>query len=91
MGRSKIIQSNNDTEYVNEIVRLYIEHSGIDHRLVTSYHPHANSIVERWVSKKQSPSSINVYTVKRKTQGGSYVLVDGIGSTLTKRRTSFPY
>jgi transposase InsO family protein len=53
-GRPKIIQSDNGTEYVNEIVRLYIESSGIDHRLISAYHPRANGIAERWVGKTKN-------------------------------------
>ncbi|EIE80639.1 hypothetical protein RO3G_05344 [Rhizopus delemar RA 99-880] len=53
-GRPKIIQSDNGTEYVNEIVRLYVESSGIDHRLISAYHPRANGIVERWVGKAKN-------------------------------------
>ena len=53
-GRPKIIQSDNGTEYVNELVRLYVESSGIDHRLISAYHPRANGIVERWVGKAKN-------------------------------------
>ncbi|KAG1412531.1 hypothetical protein G6F58_007964 [Rhizopus delemar] len=53
-GRPKIIQSDNGTEYVNEIIRKFTEVSGIDHRLITAYHPRSNGIAERWVGKTKN-------------------------------------
>ncbi|EIE92732.1 hypothetical protein RO3G_17444 [Rhizopus delemar RA 99-880] len=53
-GRPKIIQSDNGTEYVNDIIRKYTEVSGIDHRLITAYHPRSNGIAERWVGKTKN-------------------------------------
>jgi hypothetical protein len=48
-GFPKIIQSDNGTEFVNQIVKTMIEASGIDHRLVTPYHPRANGAAEKSV------------------------------------------
>ncbi|KAG1372076.1 hypothetical protein G6F61_011368 [Rhizopus arrhizus] len=53
-GRPKIIQSDNGTEYVNEIIRKFTEVSGIDHPLMTAYHPRSNGIAERWVGKTKN-------------------------------------
>jgi hypothetical protein len=46
-GRPKIIQSDNGTEYVDEIIRKFTEVSSIDHRLITAYHSRSNGIAER--------------------------------------------
>ncbi|KAG1139974.1 hypothetical protein G6F37_009661 [Rhizopus arrhizus] len=50
-GRPKIIQSDNGTKYVNEIICKFTEVSDIDHRLIAAYHPRSNGIAERWVGK----------------------------------------
>ncbi|KAG1137063.1 hypothetical protein G6F37_011326 [Rhizopus arrhizus] len=47
-GRPKIIQSDNGTKYVNEIIRKFTEVSGIDHRLMTTYHPRSNGKNDGW-------------------------------------------
>ncbi|KAG1328484.1 hypothetical protein G6F62_008123 [Rhizopus arrhizus] len=49
-GRPKIIQSDNGTEYVNEIIRKFTEVSGIDHRLITAYHPRSNDFKARMMT-----------------------------------------
>ncbi|KAG1167100.1 hypothetical protein G6F36_012687 [Rhizopus arrhizus] len=67
-GSPKIIQSDNGTEYVNEIIRKFTEVSGVDHRLIT----------------KTDPFYIGNYTIVRKNQGGSYILVDGTGVLLPR-------
>ena len=48
-GLPKILQSDNGKEFVNELVKLFTEKAGIDHRLVTPYHPRANGVAEKWV------------------------------------------
>ncbi|KAG0863342.1 hypothetical protein G6F16_011875 [Rhizopus arrhizus] len=53
-GRPKIIQSDNGTKYVNEIICKSTEVSGIYHRLIAAYHPRSNGIAERWVGKTKN-------------------------------------
>ena len=48
-GFPKVVQSDNGTEFVNDHVRELTKNAGIDHRLVTPYHPRANGIAERSV------------------------------------------
>jgi len=46
-GSMKILQSDNGTEFVNSLVKQLTSTYGIDHRLITPYHPAANGLVER--------------------------------------------
>ncbi|KAJ8651493.1 hypothetical protein O0I10_012946 [Lichtheimia ornata] len=48
-GYPKIIQSDNGSEFKNNFVHLLSKHTGMDHRLVTPYHPRANGLAERMV------------------------------------------
>jgi hypothetical protein len=48
-GFPKIIGSDNGAEFVNEILAEVVKNSGIDHRLISAYHPRANGVVERLV------------------------------------------
>jgi transposase InsO family protein len=63
-GIPRIIQSDNGTEFVNEMMSLLAEHSGFEHRLISAYHPRANGVSERWVQ-----SSVN--TIKKQVNGMS--------------------
>ena len=49
-GFPKILQSDNGTEFVNQIVKSLLELEGVSHRLITPYHPEANGAAERNVS-----------------------------------------
>ncbi len=49
IGFPKILQSDNGTEFVNEIAKLIAQKLNIDHRLTTPYHPRANGVAERHV------------------------------------------
>ncbi|MGH2639393.1 MAG: integrase catalytic domain-containing protein, partial [Rhabdochlamydiaceae bacterium] len=46
-GTWKICQSDNGTEFVNEVSRELNSLYGVDNRLTTPYHPRANGLVER--------------------------------------------
>lgn len=48
-GFPKVLQSDNGTEFVNTIIKTLTEVSGMDHRLITPYHPRGNGVAERWV------------------------------------------
>ena len=48
-GFPRIIQSDNGTEFVNQVVKHITEAAVIDHRLITPYHPRANGAAERTV------------------------------------------
>jgi transposase InsO family protein len=63
-GWPKIMQSDNGTEFVNELVSKMMELYGVDHRLTTPYHPAANGKVER--------KNKEVETVLRKKLNGNF-------------------
>jgi len=46
-GTPKIIQSDNGTEFTNQVLREMTQLFGIDHRFITAYHPRADGLVER--------------------------------------------
>jgi transposase InsO family protein len=47
LGLPTIIQSDNGAEFVNKVIKAFVELHGIDHRLIAAYHPRANGFVER--------------------------------------------
>jgi len=47
IGPPKILQSDNGSEFVNDIIRALVKVTGIDQRLITAYHPQADGKVER--------------------------------------------
>lgn len=49
-GPPKILQSDNGTEYVNQLVKQLCVAAGIEHRTVLPYNPRANGLAERFVS-----------------------------------------
>lgn len=46
-GIPKIMQSDNGTEFVNELIEELVKLNGIDHRTISAYNPRANGAVER--------------------------------------------
>ncbi|KAG1224979.1 hypothetical protein G6F67_009403 [Rhizopus microsporus] len=50
-GLPKILQSDNGGEFVNELMQIFAEEAGFEHRLISSYHPRANGVSEKWVHK----------------------------------------
>jgi hypothetical protein len=48
-GVCKIIQSDNGSEFVNEVISTLVSVCGIDHRLVACYNPRANGAAEKTV------------------------------------------
>ena len=48
-GFPRVIQSDNGSEFVNQLMNYLAKHTGIDHRLATKYHPRANGLAERFV------------------------------------------
>jgi hypothetical protein len=48
-GVPKIIQSDNGTEFVNEVIEQLTKLMGVDHRTVACYNPRANGAAERHV------------------------------------------
>ena len=53
-GFPKIIQSDNGTEFVNSLIHVWLEQTGVTHRLITPYHPEANGAAERHVGIAKS-------------------------------------
>lgn len=49
IGFPKIIQSDNGSEFVNQVSKRMSEKLKIDHRLSTPYHPRSNGVAERFV------------------------------------------
>jgi hypothetical protein len=47
MGIPRIIQSDNGTEFVNQVVRTLVKVCGIEHRLISAYNPRTDGKVER--------------------------------------------
>lgn len=54
LGLPKIIQSDNGPEFVNDIMRILIKLTGIDHRLISPYNPRADGKVERSIGSVMS-------------------------------------
>lgn len=48
-GLPRVLQSDNGTEFVNDLMKRFKRAAGFDHRLVSPYHPRANGVAERWV------------------------------------------
>ena len=46
-GIPKVLQSDNGPEFVNQVMKMLTKLYGIDHRLITPYHPRAGGLVER--------------------------------------------
>ena len=44
-GTPQVLQSDNGTEFVNQVMKTLSVIYGIDHRLSTAYHPSANSFL----------------------------------------------
>jgi len=49
IGFPRILQSDNGKEFVNEIMRVMTSEMGVQHRLVTPYHPRGNGVAENHV------------------------------------------
>ena len=47
IGWPRILQSDNGSEFVNQILRALVKLTGIDHRLISPYNPRADGKVER--------------------------------------------
>lgn len=47
LGVPKIIQSDNGTDFVNQLIEELVTLNGIDHRTISAYNPRANGAVER--------------------------------------------
>ena len=46
-GPPKVLQSDNGSEFVNQLVKSLCSKFGVQHRLTSAYHPRANGRVER--------------------------------------------
>src|SRR5688572_7115388 len=51
VGLLKVIQSDNGSEFSNVFIQALTSHCGIDHRLVTPYHPQGNGLAENSVKQ----------------------------------------
>ncbi|KAJ8651867.1 hypothetical protein O0I10_012560 [Lichtheimia ornata] len=61
-GLPRVLQSDNGTEFVNDLMSRFERAAGFDHRLVSPYHPRANGVAERWVQT-------SVGAIKKRVQG----------------------
>lgn len=61
-GLPRILQSDNGTEFVNDLMKRFKRAAGFDHRLVSPYHPRANGVAERWVQTA-------MLAIKKRVQG----------------------
>jgi transposase InsO family protein len=48
-GFPKIIQTDNGSEFINSLMKELTILAGIDHRVISEYHPRANGLAERYV------------------------------------------
>jgi transposase InsO family protein len=90
-GLPKIIQSDNGKEFVNKVIQEFTSLAGIDHRLITAYHPQANGAAERTV---QTTSQVVYKQLKGRDQDwpmylGSTQLF--VNMSVTKVHGSTPY
>ena len=53
-GLPKTIQSDNGPEFVNEVIRILVQLTGIDHRFISPYNPRADGKVERSIGTVMS-------------------------------------
>ena len=63
-GLPKILQSDNGGEFVNELMQIFAEEAGFEHRLISSYHPRANGVSENWVHK-------STLAIKKRVEGAN--------------------
>lgn len=61
LGWPKIIQSDNGTEFINQLLKEIFRIAAVDHRTITPYHPQANGLAERNVqtSKRTLKKMLN--------------------------------
>jgi hypothetical protein len=48
VGFPKILQSDNGTEFVNNVVETLTEIMTVEHRIITPYNPRVNGAAEKW-------------------------------------------
>lgn len=53
-GLPKILQSDNGSEFANDVIRALVKLTGIDHRLISPYNPRADGKVERSIGTVMS-------------------------------------
>lgn len=63
-GLPKVLQSDNGGEFVNELMQIFAEEAGFEHRLISSYHPRANGVSEKWVHK-------STLAIKKRVEGAN--------------------
>lgn len=66
IGFPRILQSDNGTEFKNDLLLRLAEKMGIERRFVTPYHPRGNGVAERYIGT-------TVRTVRKLVQGNSSV------------------
>src|SRR6185436_3692343 len=90
-GTMKIIQSDNGTEFGNSIIEQLVQMYGIDHRLITAYHPVANGMVER--QNKEVARALKKYTYSSFGQWHMWLpLIQlGLNSRHLERTKSTPF
>ncbi len=67
-GTPRILQSDNGSEFVNQVVKALVNLFSIEHRLSTAYHPSTNGLVER--------TNKEVGRILKKLVEGAYVVWD---------------
>ena len=50
-GVPKILQSDNDTSFVNEVIKEFSKMAGFEHCCIMAYFPRTNGVVEKWVGE----------------------------------------
>ena len=65
LGFPKICQSDNGTEFDNQIIKALTDLAAIDCQLITPYHPQANGVTEQFVQTVQN-------VLKKMVEGNSH-------------------
>ena len=90
-GTPKIMQSDNGTEFVNSVMQELTKLYGIDHRLITPYHPRANGQVERTNKEVGKGLKKRLVGAKRQWEAWLPLLQLGINQRYLERIGTSPF
>lgn len=90
-GTPKILQSDNGTEFINQLIDQLVSVYGIDHRVISPYHPRANGLVER--KNKEVTRGLKKYLVGCKDRWQDWLPIIQLGLNIQelKRTGSSPF
>jgi transposase InsO family protein len=76
-----IIQTDNGKEFVSALVQTWTTAAGIDHRLISPYHPRANGLAERNVQTAKA----TIYKHLKGKEGDWAMYVPQVQFFMTRR------